>query len=199
MRNCTPCRPRNSTVSSRPSSDPGLVRDRHDLHAPIDGLLAVARVDAQARARPRPCAASPPRPGRSCRSRPAFPRSRSAATASPTAVHVTPGSQPRSITSAPSARNCSACRISSSDREPGCVVDLGEDLDVDSRRSRAAGCRRGRSAGEESRRSSGPVRPGPPGLFSTIGAEVALAIAGQDHLRRLHRQHRGGEQPTWAS
>ena len=51
-------------------------------------------------------------------------------TASPTPVQVTPGSQPRSITSAPSSRRRLRLGQQLVERQPRGVVDLGEDGDV---------------------------------------------------------------------
>ncbi len=134
--------------------------------------------------------------GRSYRSRPSAPPALRAATASRTPSHLPAGSQPRSITSAPSSRNRRRLCQQLLHRQPGCMIDLGQDLDLIARHIREAAARPGRSseAGRRGRRAlvprgRRPTSPGPGrGRRRSDRAGTTLSTpAGTSRWRAIHR------------
>ena len=178
MRKGTPLAVEDLDRLVQPVERPRCVGDRHDLDAPVGGVLAVGRVDAQdqVRARLRRPAATSTGSKLSIETR--CPASRRAATASPTPAQGPPGSQPRSIRSAPSPSEPRGAGEQLVAIQPGGVVDLGEDLDVvgpvtfEPRRRLAEAVAAGRGG------LRGRVRPAVPGLLGSTG-EVARQWPGR--------------------
>ena len=126
----TPRASRNSTVAVQPVERAGDVGDRHDLHTPVGGPFAVRGVDAQDEVGARLHGPTRPRPGRSCRPRPSSPDRPGERRQSPT-----PDQGPLGVAAdvdpvGPLGDEPSGLVEDLLGREPGGVVDLGEDLDV---------------------------------------------------------------------
>ena len=119
---------------------------------------------------------------------------RSARTASPTPGQASPGSQPTSITSAPSAASRCASASISRQWQPRGMIDLGEDLDVVSAVVVARASARRKNSGSR-RKSRGPrstgtpaaaLRPAPGRPRNSRAMMTRVGFGGTCNARAIH-------------